>query len=68
MSQRLLKAFFFHEMHPVVSYNIILWDHLHSNYMNKQIDTNISPSVYLAKASLHVSTLTGSSSDESIEM
>jgi hypothetical protein len=67
MNQRLLKEFFFHGIHPVVLHNSVLWDHLHSNYIDEQIDTNVAAFIYLAKASLHVSTPTGSSG-ESTEM
>jgi hypothetical protein len=37
-------------------------------YINEQIDNKVPAFVYLAKVSLHVSTLTRSSSSESTEM
>jgi hypothetical protein len=53
-----------HGMHHVVSHHSILWDCLHNNYIDIQTDTNVPAFVYLVKASLHVSTLTRSSSGD----
>jgi hypothetical protein len=51
-----------------VSFSRILWDCLYGNYINQQIDFNVRAFIYLAKASLHVLTLTRSSSGEFIEI
>jgi hypothetical protein len=45
----------------------VLWDRLDDNYINEQFNTNIPALFTLAKASLHVSTFTESSSGKSTE-